>query len=170
MRHHRPAHAFAKARLLVQRPGGHVLLEDNEAELAHPEPAARGVGLREQAPADAATPVSLSRTVVRTLQPMSLACVRHTGPYEDVPISLWDTLIDWAHRHDIRAPHVLLGIAHDAPGITRPENLRFDAAIRVPSEFRSGKRVGHQRFAGGLFALTTSVGIDPSAFSRALAS
>jgi AraC family transcriptional regulator len=108
--------------------------------------------------ADAAEPVSLSRTIVRTLQPMSLACIRHTGPYEQVPIDLWDSLLDWAHRHDIPAPYVLLGIAHDAPGITKPENLRFDAAIRVPGEFRSGRRVGHQRFAGGLFALTTSVG------------
>lgn len=107
---------------------------------------------------DAATPVSLSSTVVRTLQPMSLAFIRHTGPYEDVPIGLWDKLVDWARRHDIPAPYVLLGIAHDAPGITKPEKLRFDAAIRVPREFRSGRRVGHQRLPGGLFAFTTSVG------------
>lgn len=116
---------------------------------------------------DAAAPgggTSLSSTVVRTLQPMSLAFIRHTGPYEHVPIGLWDTLIDWARRHDIPggagrgAPYVLLGIAHDAPGLTAPENLRFDAAIRVPGEFRSGRRVGHQRFPGGLFAFTTSVG------------
>jgi AraC family transcriptional regulator len=109
----------------------------------------------------AATPVkgaSLSSTVVRTLQPMSLAFIRHTGPYENVPISSWDALIGWARRHDIPAPYVLLGIAHDAPGITKPESLRFDAAIRVPGEFRSGKRVGYQRFPGGLFAFTTSVG------------
>ena len=86
---------------------------------------------------DAATPVSLLSTVVRTLQPMSLACIRHTGPYEHVPINLWDTLIDWARRHDIPAPYVLLGIAHDAPGITAPGNLRFDAAVCVPGEFRS---------------------------------
>ncbi len=107
---------------------------------------------------DAATPVSLSRTVVRTLQPMSLAFIRHTGPYENVPIGLWDKLMDWARRREIPAPYVLLGIAHDAPGITKPENLRFDAAIRVPGEFRSGRRVGHQWFPGGLFAFTTSVG------------
>jgi AraC family transcriptional regulator len=107
---------------------------------------------------DAATPVSLSNTVVRTLQPMSLALIRHTGPYEHVPIGLWDTLIDWARRHDIAAPYVLLGIAHDAPGITEPRKLRFDAAIRVPADFRSGRRVARQQFAGGLFAFTTSVG------------
>jgi AraC family transcriptional regulator len=103
-------------------------------------------------------PASISSTVVRTLQPMSLACIRHTGPYEDVPIGLWDKLIDWARRQSIPGPYVLMGIAHDAPGITEPANLRFDAGIRVPGEFRSGGRVAHQRFPGGLFAFTTSVG------------
>lgn len=107
---------------------------------------------------DAATPTSLSSTIVRTLLPMSLAFIRHTGPYEVVPLTLWDTLLGWARRRDIAPPYVLLGIAHDAPGLTPSENLRFDAAIRVPGEFRSEKRVGHQRFAGGLFAFTTSVG------------
>lgn len=107
---------------------------------------------------DAVTGVSISSTVVRTLAPMSLACIRHTGPYESVPIDSWDTLIDWAKRHGISPPYVLLGIAHDAPGITEPTKLRFDAAIRVPGEFSSTKRIAHQRFAGGTFAFTTHVG------------
>lgn len=114
--------------------------------------------LPQRVDAAAGEPTLLSTTVVRTLQPMSLACVRHTGPYEHVPIGMWDTLIDWARRHDIQRPYVLLGIAHDAPGITEPAKLRFDAAIRVPEEFRSGRRVAHLHFEGGLFALTTSVG------------
>lgn len=107
---------------------------------------------------DAATPASLSRTVLRTLQPMSLACIRHTGPYEEVPISSWDKLVDWARRRRLTTPYVFLGIAHDAPGITKPAHLRFDAAIRVPGEFRSERLVSHQLLAGGLFAFTTSVG------------
>ncbi len=102
--------------------------------------------------------VCLSRTMVRTLQSMSLAFIRHTGPYDQVPASHWDKLIDWARKRRMPEPYVLLGIARDAPGITPAENLRFDAAIRVPSEFRSEKLVGHQRFGGGLFAFTTNVG------------
>lgn len=107
---------------------------------------------------DAAIPMSLSNTVVRTLNPMSLAYLRHTGPYEHVPLGLWDTLIDWAGRHNIPRPYVLLGIAHDAPGITPSDKLRFDAAIRVPAAFKSTGRVAHQQLDGGMFALTTSVG------------
>lgn len=106
----------------------------------------------------AAKPEFLSRTVVRELQPMSLAFIRHTGPYEQVPLDSWDKLVDWARRRALAAPYILMGVARDAPGITDPARLRFDAAIRVPREFRSGKVVGHQRFEGGLFAFTTSVG------------
>ncbi|HVZ93180.1 MAG TPA: GyrI-like domain-containing protein, partial [Phycisphaerales bacterium] len=101
---------------------------------------------------------SLSRTVVRTLQPMWLAFIRHVGPYERVPIGLWDELIAWGRQRGIPEPYVPLGIAHDAPGITKPEQLRFDAAIRVPHAFRSDKLVGSQRLPGGTFAFTTSVG------------
>jgi AraC family transcriptional regulator len=108
--------------------------------------------------AKAAAPRFLSRTVVRAVQPMALAFIRHTGPYDQVPTSNWDKLMDWARRRGLPEPFVFLGIAQDAPGITPPEKLRFDAAIRVPGEFRSEKLVGCQRLAGGLFALTTSVG------------
>lgn len=106
----------------------------------------------------AAPHACLSSTSVRTLQPMILATIRHTGPYEDVPIGSWDRLVAWAVRRGIPGPYVFLGIAHDAPGLTKDEHLRFDAALRVPAEFRSGRSIGCQRFAGGLFALTTNVG------------
>jgi len=103
-------------------------------------------------------PHELSRTIVRSLQPMSLAFIRHTGPYENVPAENWDKLIDWAKKRRLAEPYVLIGIARDAPGITPPENLRFDAAIRVPDVFRSENLVGYQAFPGGLFAFTTSAG------------
>jgi AraC family transcriptional regulator len=108
--------------------------------------------------APAAESVSLSRTVVRSLQSMSVAFIRHTGPYDQVPAQNWDRLTDWARRRRLPEPYVLLGIAWDAPGITQPGNLRFDAAIRVAEPFRSERLVGYQKFDGGLFAFTTNVG------------
>lgn len=100
----------------------------------------------------------LSKTVIRSLQPMSLACIRHLGPYEKVPVGTWDKLSDWAKRNRLPLPYLRLGVALDAPGITPQEQLRFDAAIRVQSHFRSEKVVTHQYFKGGMYALTTSVG------------
>jgi AraC family transcriptional regulator len=57
-------------------------------------------------------------------------------------------------------PHdlIFLGIAHDAPGVTPPERLRFDAAIVVPVPFSQEGLVGHQVLGPGEFAMTTHVG------------
>jgi DNA gyrase inhibitor GyrI len=51
-----------------------------------------------------------------------------------------------------------MGIGHDAPGTTRPEHLRFDAALVVPSAFTPRGPIGHQVFEGGEFGVTTHVG------------
>jgi AraC family transcriptional regulator len=51
-----------------------------------------------------------------------------------------------------------MGIGHDAPGTTRPEHLRFDAALVVPSAFTPRGPIGHQVFEGGEFAVTTHAG------------
>src|SRR6185369_2979455 len=41
---------------------------------------------------------------------------------------------------------------------TRPEHLRFDAALVVPAAFTPIGPIGHQVFEGGEFAVTTHVG------------
>ena len=51
-----------------------------------------------------------------------------------------------------------MGIGHDAPGTTRPEHLRFDAALVVPSAFTQRGSIGYQVFAGGEFCVTTHAG------------
>lgn len=100
----------------------------------------------------------LSSTRLRTLEDLHLAFIRHTGPYEQVSETLWTELTAWARRHRLSEPLILLGIGHDAPGITPADKLRFDAAIRVPGPIRPSGRIGYQRLGGGTFAVTTHVG------------
>ncbi|MDX2150071.1 MAG: helix-turn-helix domain-containing protein [Bryobacteraceae bacterium] len=107
-------------------------------------------------PLDAA--YSLSETKIRRLHRAHLAFVRHVGPYEEVPDSLFDTLEHWATSHGLTGPRVWMGIGHDAPGATRPEHLRSDAALIVPEPFPSEGPVAHQVFEGGEFAVTTHAG------------
>lgn len=101
---------------------------------------------------------SLSATAIRTLDHISVAFLRHTGPYEQVSDRLWQDLSDWAADRRIPRPHILLGIAHDAPGITLPAHLRFDAALRVPDDLVVRGRIAKQTLPGGTFAVTTFVG------------
>jgi AraC family transcriptional regulator len=100
---------------------------------------------------EAHTGCAISRTKVVELDDLTVPFVRHVGPYEQVPADLWDR---------IGTRGVLLGIVHDAPGITPPERCRFDAAIHVggkaPRTVRDG--VGIQTIPGGTFAITTHVG------------
>jgi AraC family transcriptional regulator len=116
----------------------------------------------QQRPDTAAEPpgdeYSISATKIRRLHRADLAFIRHVGPYEAVPDTLFDSLEDWATTRGLAGPRIWMGIGHDAPGTTRPEHLRFDAALVVPSAFTPKGPIGHQVFDGGEFAVTTHAG------------
>jgi AraC family transcriptional regulator len=112
-----------------------------------------------RADADRATAgFALSASKVISLRAMHLACVRHVGPYEDVPQVIFDELEHWASERRLPGTPIWMGIGHDAPGAVPPERLRFDAAIVVPGAFASQGRVRHGFLPAGEVALTTHAG------------
>lgn len=113
---------------------------------------------RRSAPRRANPEFALSRTKVVSLRAMHLACVRHVGPYENVPQAIFDELESWANARRLAGPSIWLGIGHDAPGAVPPERLRFDAAIVVPGPFRTQGGVQHGFLPGCDVALTTHAG------------
>ncbi|MBX9600388.1 MAG: helix-turn-helix domain-containing protein [Bryobacteraceae bacterium] len=114
--------------------------------------------LPQSAPGQPDEAYSFSETKIRRLHRAHLAFLRHVGPYEAVPDTLFDALDAWAAQRSLAGPRIWMGIGHDAPGTTRPEHLRFDAALVVPSAFASRGPIGHQIFEGGEFAVTTHAG------------
>lgn len=100
----------------------------------------------------------LSRTKVIRLSQLHLAFIRHVGSYEAVSDKLWHKLTRWAKSKLPLLDLIFLGIAHDAPGVTPPEKLRFDAAIVVPEPFSPEGAVGCQLIGPADFAVTTHVG------------
>lgn len=119
-----------------------------------------GAGAQESMQGSALEPPDfrLSETRLVRLQSLHLASVRHLGPYEAVPESLFDTLAAWADCRRLPGQRHWLGIGHDAPGITAMTDLRFDAALIVDGPFDSDGPVVHRVLPGGSFALTTHVG------------
>jgi AraC family transcriptional regulator len=101
---------------------------------------------------------SLSPTRIVVLEPIDLAFIRHVGPYEEVPDTLFQEVANWAEARGLGRHRPLLGIGHDAPGITPPNKLRFDAAVVVPGPFEPQARIGYQKLVGGRCAITTHVG------------
>ena len=101
---------------------------------------------------------ALSATKVVRLRASMLAFVRHVGPYEAVPDSLFTRLERWAAKRRIPGPRIWMGFGHDAPGVTPPDKLRFDAALVVPAQLAPEDGVACRHFPGGDFALTTHAG------------
>ncbi len=78
----------------------------------------------------------VSDTRVVHLRAVTVAFRRFVGPYDDVGPAAFDDLEDWARRHGQRAMD-RIGIAHDAPGITPDDRLRFDVCVTVPGAGRA---------------------------------
>jgi DNA gyrase inhibitor GyrI len=101
----------------------------------------------------------LSRLRVRRLRPIQVAYIQQTGPYAEVDVTLFDELVDWARRRGhYTGSNLLIGIGHDAPGITAPDQLRFDACIQIHADARPEGRIGCQVIPEGHYAGTTYVG------------
>lgn len=100
----------------------------------------------------------LSETKVTRMAQLHVAFIRHVGPYEAVPDTLWQRLAEWARARPLPIDLIFLGIAQDAPGVTPPDKLRFDAAIVVPEAFAADKSIGHQVLGPAEFAITTHIG------------
>jgi len=69
---------------------------------------------------------------IMTLGPMLIGSVRHVGPYAECE-SAWQTLLAWATENQVlRQDTAFIGICHDDPNQTSPEQIRYDACITVP--------------------------------------
>jgi AraC family transcriptional regulator len=87
-----------------------------------------------------------------------VAFLRHVGPYDQVDGSLWGRVRDCLAKLGQSTDGLPLGIAHDAPEITPPDRLRFDAAWTIDRPLPLGSGLGQQTIGDGTFAFTTYVG------------
>ena len=93
-----------------------------------------------------------------TLDPVTVAFMRHLGPYAEVG-SAWRKLARWAGERGLfKAESVFMGIAYDIPEITPSDKIRYDACIVIDGDFAPQGDVGRMRLDGGRFALVTHRG------------
>ncbi|HZB92440.1 MAG TPA: GyrI-like domain-containing protein [Stellaceae bacterium] len=61
------------------------------------------------------------------------ACLRHVGPYDDVPRN-FERLYRWAASKRLLAEGALvMGLSYDNPELVDAEELRYDAAVALPA-------------------------------------
>lgn len=97
---------------------------------------------------------------IKTLPPLRIAYMRHTGPYGAAVGGLWQSLRVWADAHGLWTDaRVCLGISHDDPRFTAPDKCRYDAAIAVPDDMALGPQVNEARIAEAKLAAGRFVGL-----------
>lgn len=94
---------------------------------------------------------------VENISPSRIAYIRQTGPYGLQNIQAMEHLKHWAKANDLMNNNtVILGIAHDDPQITPPENCRYDVCILPPEGYlMENADVQQGDIAGGKYAICT---------------
>ena len=102
--------------------------------------------------------VSLSSTRLVEMRPAEIAFLRHIGPYGEVDGNSWARIRTRLRELGFPGDGLPVGVGHDAPDITPPEHLRFDAGWTIDAPLPPECGLGQQTIPGGTYAVTTYVG------------
>ena len=100
------------------------------------------------------TPLSVE---VKKLPEMTVAYVRHVGPYKGNP-ALFEKLINricsWAGSRDMLAPDTrLIAVYHDNADVTDEEKLRVSVCLTVPENAKVDSEIGKMKIEGGAYVV-----------------
>jgi len=69
---------------------------------------------------------------IETIPPYKIAYIRHIGPYGTGNVQTMQKLKKWAKANKLLNDNsIILGIAHDNPETTKPENCRYDTCLVI---------------------------------------
>ncbi len=95
---------------------------------------------------------------LESLQPVTIAYLRHWGPYGAPVNQFWqETVFPWMRANSlVGAPRY--GISHDDPSITVPARCRYDACVEVPADTVLTGQAMRTTLPGGRYAVTDYAG------------
>jgi len=104
---------------------------------------------------------------VKELPERFVACIRHTGPYNEIGKAI-ERIFAWAGPNGlIQFPKTnVLAVYHDSPDEVAVSELRSDACLTVPEGTEGDDDVNTMTIPGGLFAVA-HVEIDVSEYGAA---
>ena len=95
---------------------------------------------------------------IKEFEPMTVACVRHLGPYEDCEPA-WKKLCSCPEVAQRMGPDtIILGISYDNPEVTDADKIRYDACATVAADFVPPEGIQKQEIAGGRYAVVVHKG------------
>ena len=91
---------------------------------------------------------------IETLPEYRIAYMRRIGAYGEGNFQLMRELKKWAITRDLlNDSSVILGLAHDDPAVTPPQNCRYDTCIVIPDDYELEKNINESRLPGGKYAI-----------------
>jgi DNA gyrase inhibitor len=91
---------------------------------------------------------------IETLPKYRFAYVRKIGPYGSDNLQTMQKLKKWAATKNlISKTSIILGIPHDNPETTLPENCRYDAGIVISDDYQIDDFVNESELFGGKYAV-----------------
>lgn len=91
---------------------------------------------------------------IETLPKYRIAYVRQVGPYGPANVQPIQTLKKWATTKNLLSnASIILGISHDNPETTLPENCRYDAGIVISDDYQMDDLVNESKLCGGKYAI-----------------
>lgn len=95
---------------------------------------------------------------IRTIDPIRVAAVRHTGPYEECETA-WKTLMEWACPANLCVDGTrYIGVGYDNPEDTPPAAIRYDACMTIAEDVIPEGDVREMTIDGGQYATVTYKG------------
>jgi AraC family transcriptional regulator len=95
---------------------------------------------------------------IKTITPLRVASLRHTGPYAECGPT-WEKLLEALGAEGHLGPGTrLFGIGYDDPEVTPPEQVRYDASVTVDDNYQSTGDITVQEIRGGDYAVITHQG------------
>ncbi|MCT9000220.1 AraC family transcriptional regulator [Chelativorans intermedius] len=103
-------------------------------------------------PAEPGRRTDMSSVTIKTLEPQTVAAIRHVGPYMEIG-QAFDRLIALAAGHGLMGPDTRsFGIYYDDPSATPPEECRSDACLTVGKTDPLPEGLKRMEIAGGRYA------------------
>lgn len=88
------------------------------------------------------------------LDPVRVACLRHTGPYGPALGEFWRKVVQpWLSANGLTG-RVTYGVGLDDPSITPPAQCRYDACVAVDKDYVASAPATLGTIPGGRYAVT----------------
>lgn len=89
---------------------------------------------------------------IKKISEQNVVYLRHVGPYQDCGAT-WERLCRWACPKGVFGPDtMIMGICHDDPEITPPEQIRYDACLTIDRAIDTDEGIQMMHLPEGTYA------------------